>query len=174
MPIFHLDTNLLNSKQKLPEVNQLERWIEDEVILVVMSATARGESMAGSNQLRTKKANTHIFTVSDPIDENDPLYKRIEFCIFPNGAIDENQKNDIRIVCEAEKYQAILITNDGASKSQPGGILGNRDKFSNRIKVMNPMEAVQFVEEHIQQRDQFAKQVALTEGCALPFWVGID
>ena len=174
MPIFHLDTNLLNAKQKLPEVNQLEKWIEDEVILIVMSATARGESLAGSNLLRVKKANTHIYTVSDPINESDPLYRRIESCIFPDGAKDENQKNDIRIVCEAEKYQAILITNDGASKSQPGGILGNRDKFSDRIKIMNPMEAVQFVQGHIQQRDQFARQVSLAKGFSLPSWVGID
>jgi hypothetical protein len=117
-----------------------------------MSATARSESMAGGNQLRIKKANTHIFTVSDPIDENDPLYKRIESCIFPNGVMDENERNDIRIVCEAEKYQAVLVTNDGASKTQPGGILGNRDKFVDRVVVMNPTEAVQHIRRQSHKR----------------------
>jgi hypothetical protein len=77
IPPFQIDTNLLNAKQKLPEVNQLEKWANDEVILINMSSTARDESLAGDNQLRVKKANTHIFTVSEPIDEDDPLYRRI-------------------------------------------------------------------------------------------------
>jgi len=66
MSPFHIDTNLLNAKQKLSEVNQLEKWIEDEVILIVMSATARGEALAGNNQLRVKKANAHILQLPTP------------------------------------------------------------------------------------------------------------
>jgi hypothetical protein len=174
MPPFQIDTNLLNAKQKLPEVNQLEKWANDEVILINMSSTARNESLAGNNQLRVNKANTHIYTASEPIHEDDPLYKRIESYIFPGGAKDENQKNDVRIVCEAQKYQAILVTNDGGSKKQPGGILGNRDKFAGRVMVMNPMEAVQHVCRHIQERDRIARQVSKTEGCVLPSWVGMD
>jgi len=77
-------------------------------------------------------------------------------------------------VCEAEKYQAILVTNDGASKSQPGGILGNRDKFSDRVVVMNPMEAVQHIRGRIQERDRIACQASLAKGCPPPDWVGID
>lgn len=173
-PVFHIDTNLLNAKQKLPEVNQLEKWANDEAILINMSSTARDESLAGNNLLRVKKANTHIFTVSEPIDEDDPLYKRIESYIFPGGAKDENQKNDVRIVCEAKKYQAILVTNDGGSKKQPGGILGNRDKFKDLVMVMNPMEAVKHICRYIQERDQISRQASLAEGCPLPFWVGID
>ena len=46
--------------------------------------------------------------------------------MFPNGAKDDNELNDVRIVCEAKKYEAILVTGDGGSKAQPGGILGNR------------------------------------------------
>ena len=173
-PVFHIDTNLLNAKQKFPEVNQLEKWVNDEVILINMSLTARDESLAGNNRHRVKKANTHIFTVSEPIDEDDPLYKRIESCIFPGGAKDENQKNDVRIVCEAQKYQAILVTNDGGSKKQPGGILGNRDKFADRVMVMNPIEAVQYIRGHIQERDRIARQASVAEECPLPFWVGVD
>ncbi|QWC99961.1 hypothetical protein G6728_07205 [Polynucleobacter paneuropaeus] len=174
IPPFQIDTNLLNAKQKLPEVNQLEKWANDEVILINMSSTARNESLAGNNQLRVQKANTHIFTVSESIDEDDPLYRRIESYIFPDGAKDENQKNDIRIVCEAQKYQAILVTNDGGSKKQPGGILGNRDKFRDRVMVMNPMEALQHIRMHIQERDRIARQVSIAEGCPPPFWVGMD
>lgn len=174
IPTFQIDTNLLNAKQRLPEVNQMEQWVKDEVILITMSSTAHSESLAGNNQNRAKKANANIFTVSEPIDDNDPLYKRIEAYIFPGGAKDENQRNDIRIVCEAIKYQAILVTNDGASNSQSGGILGNRDKFEHLVRAMSPREAIQFIKANILERDKLARQIVLTNGYSLPFWVGID
>ena len=173
-PVFQIDANLINARQKLPEVNQMEKWANDDVILINMSSIARSETLVGNFELRVKKANTYIFTVSDPVDESDSLFKHIELCLFPNGAKDENQKNDVLIVCEASKYQAILVTNDGASKSQPGGILGNRAKFEHLVRVMSPKEATEFIAVKIQERDQYARELVRMNGNSLPFWVGVD
>ena len=155
IPVLHIDANLVNAKQKLESVNQLERWYDAEIILINMSSIARGEAMAGANQDRTRKANTQVYTVTPPIDNADSQFKIVEAALFPSGAKDENQRNDICIVCEAGKYAAILVTNDGASKTQPGGILGNRDKLRDFVQIMTPDEAVAFVRGKIHERDEF-------------------
>ena len=41
-PIFHIDTNLINARQKMDEVNRLEKWECDGVIVIVMSAKTAG------------------------------------------------------------------------------------------------------------------------------------
>lgn len=172
IPVLHIDANLINAKQKLESVNQLERWHDAEIIMINMSSVARSEAMADANQDRTRKANTRVYTVTPPIDDEDTQFKLVEAALFPCGAKDENQRNDIRIVCEAAKYAAILITNDGASKTQPGGILGNRDKLRNFVQIMLPDEAVAFVRGKIHERDEFNRQVASEIGGELPTWTG--
>lgn len=54
-----------------------------------------------------------------PANDADPMFEKIEEVIFPSAIKNENQRNDVQIVCEAIKYAAILETGDGASKSQP-------------------------------------------------------
>ena len=66
IPILHIDTNLINARQKLLAMNQLERWFDDEVILINMSGTARTEALAGGSAQRTRKANERIFTITPP------------------------------------------------------------------------------------------------------------
>jgi hypothetical protein len=39
IPVLHIDTNLINARQKLDAVNQLERWYADRIILIHMSGT---------------------------------------------------------------------------------------------------------------------------------------
>ena len=185
IPIFHFDTNLINAKQRLAEVNRLERWAADEVILINMSGVAHAEAQADGNPHRVKKAATHIFTIdsADEGDETSPeaggtdqLFATVEATLFEGGAQNDNQRNDVRIVCEAIKYQATLVTNDGASKSQPGGILGNRDKlkvFAN-LEIMSPAEAMSFVEKMIAERDDLYVRVAEETGKTLPVWTGTD
>ena len=41
IPILHIDTNLISSRQRLLAVNTLEKWYADEVILINMVGTAR-------------------------------------------------------------------------------------------------------------------------------------
>jgi hypothetical protein len=174
IPVLQIDTNLINARQKLNAVNQLEKWYHDGVVVINMSSTAHGEAKAGSNELRTRKANQHIFTMTQPGDGSDPMYNRIEDALFPNGAKDENQRNDVRIVFEATKYAAMLVTGDGASNSQPGGILGNRDKLKDFVHIVSPDEAVAFVREKIRERDEFNARVAQEFGCDLPPYTGAD
>lgn len=159
IPVFHIDTNLINARQKLPAVNQLEKWFEEEVILINMSATAHGEAQADGDAMRTRKANQNIFTATPPLDASDPLFQMVESALFPDGVCNENQRNDVRIVCEAAKYAAILVTNDGGSKTQPGGILGNRHKLNSLVQILSPDEAVDFVRQKIRERDEFGNEL---------------
>lgn len=173
-PIFHIDTNLINAKQRLAEVNRLEKWADEGVILINMSGVAHAEAQADGNPQRAKKAATHIYTI--PSADEDRLFAQVEACLFEGGAKDDNQRNDVRIICEAIKYHATLVTNDGASKSQPGGILGNREKLKalTDIKIMSPAEAVSLVEEKIAARDGLNVRVARETGKTLPAWTGKD
>lgn len=174
IPVLHIDTNLINARQKLPAVNQLEKWFEDEVILINMSATAHGEAKADGHTMRTRKANQNIFTATPPVKPSDPLYQKVESALFPDGARDENQRNDVRIVCEAAKYAAILVTGDGGSKTQPGGMLGNRDKLKGLVQILAPDEAVDFVRQKIRERDEFNVRFVKEFGGELPPWTGRD
>jgi len=174
IPVLHIDTNLINARQKLAAVNQLEKWYDDGVILINMSATAHGEAQANGNAMRTRKANQNIFTATPPVEPTDPLFKKVESSLFPDGAHTENQLNDIRIVCEATRYEAILVTGDGGSKTQPGGILGNRHKLRDSLKILSPDEAVDFVRQKIQGRDVFNVQFVKEFGGELPPWTGRD
>jgi hypothetical protein len=56
IPVLQIDTNLINARQKLNAVNQLEKWYHDGVVVINMSSAAHGEAKAGSNELRTRKA----------------------------------------------------------------------------------------------------------------------
>jgi hypothetical protein len=174
IPVLHIDTNLINARQNLAAVNQLEKWYYDEVILINISATAHGEAQADGNAMRTRKANQNIFTATPPVDASEPLFQKVESALFPNGTRDENQRNDVKIVCEAVKYAAILVTGDGGSKSQPGGILGNRHKLKDLVQVLSPDEAVDFVRQKICKRDEFNVRIATEFGGELPSWTGHD
>lgn len=174
IPVLHIDANLINARQKLSAVNQLEKWEQDGIICINMSYTARMEARAGNNLSRTQKADGQIHTLTPPAEASDPQYQQIEAAIFPDGAKDENQQNDIKIVFEAVKYAAILVTGDGGSKTQPGGILGNRDKLKDMLTILSPDEAVDFVRSKIQERDNFNIRVASEFGGELPEWAGRD
>ncbi len=174
-PIFHIDTNLINSRGKLESMNQIEKWANDEIILVNMSGVSFKEAQAGGDLARTKKALSHIFTLTDEsIDLNDPLYRKIGATLFPNGIHTDNQRNDVKIVFEAAKYAAILVTKDGGSRTQPGGILGNRNKLRGIVSIMSDTEAVAFIQGKIRERDEFNLRVAKEFSVELPAWTGKD
>lgn len=174
IPVLHIDANLINARQKLPAVNQLEKWFADGVILINMPATAYQETQADGSVLRTRKANQQIYTAPPAIGPPDALYSKVEAALFPDGACDDNKRNDVRIVCEAAKYAAILVTNDGGSRKQPGGILGNRHKLGAMVQILSPEEAVGFVRQKILERDEFNAQVVREHGGELPPWTGQD
>ncbi len=175
LPVFHIDTNLINARQKLPEVNRLEKWCADEVILINMSGTAHAEAQADGNDLRVRKAAQHNYTIDAVALEIEPSELFDKVCAALD-AQSENQKKDARIVCTAIKYHATLVTNDGDSKTQPGGILGNRDKIRAiaNLQIMSPAEAVAFVEGKLAERDAFNRRIAHETGTPLPTWTDAD
>lgn len=174
-PIFHIDTNMINARCNLPAMNQLETWASNEIILINMSNTSFTETQAGNNSSRTKKALQHIFTLlDDTITESDAMFQKVTTALFPDGIKNNNQRNDVVIVCHAIKYNAVLVTNDGGSKKQPGGILGNSEKLKDHVQIMRATEAVEFINAKITRRDSLNKQVAEHTGSALPEWTGKD
>lgn len=174
IPVLHIDTNLINARQKLSAVNQIEKWFENEVILINISGTVRCEALAGNYVPRTRKTNEQIYTATPAMEPSDFLYSKVETALFPEGTRDDNQRNDVRIVCEAAKYAAILVTEDGGSKRQSGGIIGNRDKLRDVVQILSPNEAVAFVREKIMERDKFNVQFTKEFGGKLPPWTGAD
>ena len=174
-PIFHIDTNLINSRSKLHTMNQMEKWADDGVILVHMSGVSFKEAQAGRNAVRTEKALSYIFTMTDEIiSSNDPMFRRIEAALFPSGAKSDGERNDVKIVYEADYYGAILVTRDGGSRTQPGGILGNRQKLKDLVQILSDTEAVEFVRRKINDRDEFNSRVEQEYGYPLPEWTGLD
>lgn len=134
------------------------------------------EEAAHGNHYRAIKAYGYIFTMTESRTQKEAeLLKRIEDILFPQGATTQNEKNDIEIVFNAWKYGCILVTNDGGSRRQPGGILGNRDKLLYLgIEVLTDEEAVTLIKQLIQERDRLECENSKITGKPLPEWVGRD
>lgn len=174
--IFSIDTNRINSRSKIPAMNQLEQWHENGVIQIDMPEVAQKEAMAGLDPRRVEKAREYIYsiTLANTREEQELLHK-IEALLFPQGIKNLNQRNDAEIVFNASKYGSYLITSDGASKSQPGGILGHKDELKTLgITVMSDIEAVEYVKDLIIKRDQRAVRDCKQSGEPIPDWVSKD
>jgi len=178
-PEFHLDANLINARQKDDAVNQLERWRDDGVIGLVMAGVAHAEAQAGTGVnavARKRKAASHIFTIHEVgAPKEDDTYAKVENILWGKAA-DDNQANDVEVVCEAIRWHAILVTNDGDSKEQPKGILGNRVRLREQFAavIYRPKEAVAFIRSKLAERDDFNAQVSKVTGTAMPDWTGRD
>jgi len=178
-PLFHLDTNLINARQKNEAVNLLEKWKSDGVISLVMAGVAHEEAQAGkgaSAMARQRKAATHLYTTSEPGEaKDDETFAKVEMILF-GVANDRGRVNDVAIVCEAIKWHAILVTNDGGSNSQKGGILGHRDTLHKQfdVNIYRPEEAVAIIREKLAERDAYNKMIAAMTGLPVPLWSGED
>lgn len=173
---FMIDTNRINARQLDPHMNQIEKWRENEVIDVMMPEAAYEEARAGRDPARTRKASLHIFsmTMAGTQGEQDAL-RDIQQVLFPTGVRNQNEQNDVEIVFNARKYQRILITADGGSKRQPGGMLGNRAALASLgATIITAAEAEALIRKRIAGRDDRARRTAREEGTPLPDWVGHD
>lgn len=173
---FLVDTNCVNARQSLPAMNQLESWAANEIIELLTSKTAQNEMASGNNADRSRKAYSFIYTMSaiSTLQERVQL-QRIEHALFPDGAKTQNERNDVDIVFNAGKYRRPLITNDGGSKAQPGGILGSRIRLAALgIEALTPEGAVDRVQTALRRRDEHARQWAAYYEADLPDWVGKD
>ena len=178
-PIFHLDANLINARRELDPINSMERWRDDGVILLAMAGIAHEEARAGKGgnvEERKRKAARHLYTIkSDEPVRADDTYSRVEKILW-GEATNQNQANDVEVVCEAILWSAILVTRDGGSKTQRNGILGNRDKLHHQfgVQILRPEEAAELIKTKIAERDEFNAQVAALTSAALPEWAGRD
>lgn len=169
---FAIDTNCINALQKDAALNQIERWVDDGVIDLLLPEAAFDEVIRAGSPWR-RKANRAIVSEDRALTEGEHgELKDIESIVFPDGCKTANDRIDVRIVFNANKYGGILITTDGASRRQPRGILGSadalRDRFS--LRVVRPDEAVQLVRDRIKMRDTRLQ----SKGGHLPSWVGRD
>ena len=172
---FQIDANLVNARGALPNVNRLEQWHSDGVVFITMSDIALSEAAVGSSA-RARKAFFRIFTGSTTLNSREiAKHDEIERVLFPAGASTDNERNDVKIVFHSWKNCGALITNDGASRRQPGGILGRRDALAAiNVTVMSDADAVAWVMKQIHQRDERERQWSDTTGNPLPEWVDRD
>jgi hypothetical protein len=69
----------------------------------------------------------------------------------------------------------VLVTRDGASKTQPRGILGAAPDIAKLgVTIMSDVEAVSFIRHEVARRDHYAPILAKRFGNAVPDWVGKD
>jgi hypothetical protein len=156
-------------------MNVLEYWHENDVIYMEMSEVAQKEAAHGGNPDRFDKAYTYAATETLASPSEKLMINQISTVIFPQGIKSQQEANDVEMVFNAHKYERILITNDGESKRQAGGILGNRERLrSLGIQVVRDYEAVELVKHKIIERDEFARRIASKTGEPLPDWIGKD
>jgi hypothetical protein len=174
-PAYQLDANRINARQKDSVVNQLERWHDAGVIFLEMSRHAFDEAGHGSCERREKTDKYTWTSTNDTIGGEFEFRRKIESIVFPHGASSENQKNDVWNLFTAHRASATLITADGGSRTQPGGILGNSLALAGLgIRVLASGDAVKEIKRLIHERDRTAREVAANTGMPLPRWVGQD
>ena len=172
--VYHLDANRINAKQQNDSVSQIEQWHKNKVIFLEMSRTAYDEAGSGSgldSNSRREKADDYTF-----ISTNDSLGVKIEWrtlieqIVFPHGAKEQNEKNDISILLDAKMGGATLITSDRFH------ILHYADMLSSRvgIRVITAKQAVSEIRQCIRRRDAVARNISRKTGRKLPKWVGKD
>lgn len=166
---FHIDTNRINSRLGLPYMNLLEQWHEREVVYIAMSEVVQKEAAHG-NEARAEKAYSYGATETLARTPSEiKILRQIEKLLSPYGAKTRSEWNDVEVVFNAHKYFATLITNDGDSRRQSGGILGKAQQLRDLgIQVLRDHEAVELVKQKIIARDQIAKDLASITGETLP------
>jgi hypothetical protein len=109
-------------------------------------------------------------------DDNEKLRKKFSGIVFPDGVRTENERVDVEAIFVAKIWCAVLITNDGASKRQPRGILGSKEQLHREVgvQVMRPEDAVEIVKNRIASRDKMEMADAVRERRSVASWHGKD
>lgn len=173
---YMIDSNSINARHKDEHMERIARWRENRVVEVIMPDAVVKEMQP--YPLGAKEAANYIYEIAQPGEVDLP--EDIRQAVFPDGYSKDpeekaGQENDVRILASARKYGRTLITTDGASKRQPGGMLGHAaDLAKVDVTVMRPEEAVAQIERLIQKRDELEREMAELEGSPVPEWVGKD
>ena len=169
---FVMDTNRINARGKLPQMTQIEKWHQDGVISLVISDIAFTEVGKGKGGgQRRDKASGLIMTGTTRLRAEDEykLLQEIGNILFPAGAKDLNEENDVRIVFNAHRYGDVLITDDRDILSKREALLA-----LGVFGIKTDADAVVYIRELINSRDEQARLVASLSGADLPSWVGLD
>ena len=145
-PLFLLDANACNALQKSCELNELETLARAGVIDLLYTETTWDEAQFGSRR-RGVKASEFFFLGLPNDHENlaiqNPWRTAIAQVVFPTGVTSENQRRDVEALLTVKLSGGCFVTRDGASKTQPGGILGHKPQLAQLgIEVLNFTEAL--------------------------------
>ncbi len=124
-----IDTNLINSKQKLPAMNKLEQWRDEGKLEIVGTQRLKREVADYKNDIASAK-EASIPNVSEPMvwdisawgeskwgaEGEIPEYKELAKTIFPTVPLDklnQNQQNDVmHLMGHADCDSDIFVTSN--------------------------------------------------------------
>ena len=171
---FIADTNRVNSRGKLPAMNALKKWAAAGDIKLVYTEEIQAELERWQNP-KIRKASRELSVLfaqsCSEIEEKDQREK-ISNILFPEGLRFASDRVDVDTIRIAQLWGAIVITDDGDSKTQPGGILGAASRLHREIdvQVMRDFEAEKLVARLIRERDQMEISFAAQEGREIASW----
>jgi hypothetical protein len=132
-PLYLLDANACNARQSIPALNELERLAEEGLIQLCYTYVTWDEAQRGSVMRRIKVDDFFYLGLASD-DENKLIQeqwrKKIENIVFPFHEKSESQRADIEALLIVKMAGGCFVTRDGGSTTQPGGILGHRDKLA--------------------------------------------
>jgi len=151
--LYLLDANACNSLQRIGQLNELERMADAGLIDLLYTETTWDEAQFGSMQRRCKVSDFSFVGLSNDAENRRlqrPWREAIEQIVFPTGAKNDNERRDVETLLTVKTSGGVFVTNDGASRTQPGGILGHKVQLARLgIEVLNFTEAL----EHAQSAD---------------------
>ena len=144
--LFLLDANACNALQQIVELNELERLGRVGTIDLQYTETTWTEAQVGS-ALREAKVTRFVFSGLPDLDDlglQQPWRDAIASIVFPNGIRNENQRRDVEALLTVKLAGGCFVTRDGASSTQPGGILGHTAELAAiGIEVLSFSEALE-------------------------------
>src|SRR5205823_5811786 len=153
----------------------LRKWADAGDIKLVYTEEIQAElERCRDPKIRTASRELSVLFAKslDEIEEEDQR-TRISRILFPDGLRSENDRVDVDTIRIAQLWGAIVITNDGASKTQPGGILGAANRLHPEIgvQVMRDFEAAELAARLVRERDRLEIFFAAKEGRNVASWV---
>lgn len=175
---FIVDTNRANTRRQLFAMNKLQQWKSDGVIRLNYTFEIQRELERCRNPKFREASHALgvLFARSCSAIEEKEQRDKIAGIIFPNGLKDNTDRVDVDTIRVAQLWGAIVITDDGASKRQPGGLLGATLRLHREVgvKVIRDVDAEGMVSRLINQRDQLEIFEAAFEKRTVADWCGKD
>ncbi|MDS4076308.1 MAG: hypothetical protein RKO68_10155 [Candidatus Accumulibacter sp.] len=142
--LFLLDANACNARQQIAELNELERIGRSGLIDLEYTETTWDEARRNSERRQAKVDRRLFVGLNGDTELEAPWRESIARVVFPEGVLADDQRRDVEALLTAKLAGAFFVTRDGASKTQPGGILGHKVELAALgIEVLTFQEAVQ-------------------------------